>query len=499
MADGSPLLIEELASGPSSSATLVSALLPRLLGLPTRVRFAALLVAAAEAGLPVEHVDCAVAAQLERSGLAVVAKDRWWPRHPLLQESILELTEPSEVHRAHAVLGDLMADREPAVAARHAARAEQPLRAVALAEAALASAEGPLERARATVGLANHLTRTLPLAAWRLRVDASSALRLCGAYGEIVAAFDGQPFCTADRERHGMAHCNLATAHWELGHYEESFDHAKQALAIVRGTGSEAELLARAGLAMHTTRIRLDGLAALADAREALRIAQHRGQHVTFARTRVAAALLVSGNPAWREEIDGAVTDAVARDDPVDEFLARETRYLHAFVAGDLATALGDLRMVTSFRRDDGPPPKPRHAAFQLLLELLALGDRASILSRAQQLLADEPIFRQRAMAVAAGALAAVDLGRADLADRPPRGRGPVPPRGAPPDRLGPSRAGMGYRTGAPARHRSCDRVRRPPRGPHARDLFDVARPRGGHRPPGPAPRWAPRLRGSRR
>jgi DNA-binding CsgD family transcriptional regulator len=418
MADGSPLLIEELAPGPSSSPSLVSALLARLARLPALIRCAVLMVAAADAGLPAEHVGADVGEDLARSGLAVLERDRWWPRHALLQASVLEVVEPNEIRDAHAALAGLFAAEDPATAARHADRAGLSARAVTLAEAALSSAEGLLGKARATIGLADLLESTSPSRAWSLRVAATSDLRSEGAYKEVLAAFEGQPLPTCDDELLAMAHVNLAAAHWELGCSPRALEHAERALALVRGTGSEAELLARAGLAMHQTRIRFDGPAALAHAREALCIAHRRREHIPFARTRVAAALLICGDPGWRAEIDGAVDDAVTHGDEAGERMARETRHLHAFVAGDLATALSDLRVLTDGSRAGWPPPKPRHLGLTLLIELLALESRSVVLAGSQRLLADEPIFSQRSVAVAAGAVAAVDLGRADIAAR---------------------------------------------------------------------------------
>ena len=147
VADGSPLLIRELAAGTSPSANLVSALLARLRQLPEGVRQASILVATAEAGLPEEHVPADLAEPLRRSGLAVLRDHRWWPRHALLQESVLELAEPREVCNAHRQIADLLADDDPASAARHATLAGCTDRALALAELTLARAGDPTARA----------------------------------------------------------------------------------------------------------------------------------------------------------------------------------------------------------------------------------------------------------------------------------------------------------------------------------------------------------------
>jgi DNA-binding CsgD family transcriptional regulator len=418
VADGSPLLIRELASVASPSPNLVSALLSRLRRLPPGVRQASVLVAAAETGVDESHVPDHLAAPLRQSGLAVLVDDRWWPRHALLQESVLELAEPDELCRAHLQLADLLAADDPAAAARHAARAGNTDQALTLAGLALAHACEPAARARATIGVADILEHQDPEASWRLRVDATSHLRDHGAFGDVLAALDGRPCVETDVERHGMAHCNLASAHWEHGDHRQAHDHAVRALALVEGSDTEAELLVRAGLAMYTTRVHLDGAAALDNARAALRIARCRGQHVAYARARVAAALLTSGDPTWRTEIDEAVADAIADGDEVGERLARESRYLHAFVSGDLDTALSDLDAVTDERVLHGRPAKGRHLGFHLLIDLLNLGDPVAIVEGAVRLLTERPIFAQRIVAVAAGAVAATGAARPDIAQR---------------------------------------------------------------------------------
>jgi DNA-binding CsgD family transcriptional regulator len=418
VADGSPLLIRELATGTSPSPNLVSALLARLRRLPDGVRQTSVLVAAAEAGVAAAHVPDHLAAPLRQSGLAVLLDDRWWPRHTLLQESVLELAEPEEVRDAHRQLADLLSDDDPAAAARHAALAGHADQALALAELAVAQASDPAARARATIGVADILESHDPEASWRLRVDATSRLRDASAFGDILAALEGRACVETDVERHAMAHCNLAAACWEHGDHHQAHDHGQHALALVEGSDTEAELLVRAGLAMHATRVHLDGAGALDNARAALRIARHRGQHVAYARSRVAAALLTSGDPTWRTEIDEAVADAIAERDEVGERLARESRYLHAFMGGDLETALADLDAVTDQRVLRGRPAKGRHLAFHRLIDLLNLGDPVAIAEGAGELLADRPIFAQRIVAVAAGAVAATGAARPDIAQR---------------------------------------------------------------------------------
>jgi DNA-binding CsgD family transcriptional regulator len=416
VADGSPLLIQELATGPTLAPSAASALLGRVRGLSDAGRAAVVLVAAAEGGLDETLVDRAAQDELRRSGLAVLVHGRWWLRHDLLQESILEVVGPTAVIDAHRSLAALLAPSDPAGAARHAGRAGDCAVAVRLAKQVVDATEAPIEKARSNLALADLLETECPQDAWPLRVAATSELRAQGAFHEVVAALEGRALPSTDRELCGMAHVNLGGAWWVLGDPQQAFEHAELGLDLVRGTGGEAELLLHAGLAMYLARIRFDGATALIHARTALDIALALDQHVIFARTRIAAALLALGDPGWREEIDTAIADAVAADDAVGERLARESRHVHAFVTGSLDTALTDLRLLTE--RADAADLAPGLRALRLLLELLALGDRQAIIEGAEHLLAEEPIFPQRALAVAAGAVAAVDHGRADLAHR---------------------------------------------------------------------------------
>ena len=133
---------------------------------------------------------------------------------------------------------------------------------------------------------------------------------------------------------------------------------------------------------------------------------------------RLAAALLVTGDPCWRTEIDEAVASAVADGDEVGERLARESRYVHAFVSGDLETALTDIAVVTDGRALRDRPAKGRHLGFRLLIDLMKMGDSPAIVDGANALLAERPIFDQRVVAVAAGAVAATGAGRPDIAER---------------------------------------------------------------------------------
>ena len=251
-----------------------------------------------------------------------------------------------------------------------------------------------------------------------MRVDATSQLRDDGAFGDVIAALEAHRCVKTDVEAHGMAHCNLAAAYWDHGDHRRAYDHAQRALTLVEGSDTEAELLVRAGLAMYRTRVQFDGAAALHDVREALRIANRRGQHIAFARARLAAALLVTGDPCWRTEIDEAVASAVADGDVVGERLARESRYVHAFVSGDLETALTDIAVVTDGRALRDRPAKGRHLGFRLLIDLMKMGDSPAIVDGANALLAERPIFDQRVVAVAAGAVAATGAGRPDIAER---------------------------------------------------------------------------------
>lgn len=426
VADGSPLLIQELAAGPTPAPNAASALLGRVRGLSAGACVAIVLVAATQGGLGETLVDPSVHDELKRSGLAVLVAGTWWLRHALLQESILEAVGPSMVRDAHRTLAELLAPSDPAVAARHAEQAGQRDAAVTLAERVVAGAEDPIEKARGNLALADLLETECPERAWRLRVAATSELRSGGAFHEVVAALDGRTLPMADAELYGMACVNLGGAMWALGDNQRALEHAERGLDVVQGTGSEAELLLRAGLAMHLTRIHFDGASALVHARAALAIAQDRDEHVVFARTRIAAALLVMGDPGWQDEIDSAIAEAVATGDHVGERLARESRHIQAFVTGALDTALSDLRILTEWT--DWADLAPGHRALRFLLELLALSDRAAVTRGVERLLAEEPFFIQRSVAIAAGAVAAIDQGRADVAHRLLNGDDPSDP-----------------------------------------------------------------------
>lgn len=418
VADGSPLLIEQLVSSNSSSPTLVSALLARLQNLPSTVRQAAVLIAAAESGLMATGVPDHMAEPLRQSGLVVFRDDRWWPRHALLQECLLEVAEPCELRNAHTVLSDLYADNDPAIAARHALRAGRNDRSLELANLNLARAADPVDRARAMLVLADTVELQDPDAAWELRIDATSRLREEARYTDVLLALQNRPCPTGNLDHHAIAHYNLAAAHWERGDLRNAADHIERALQLMEGSDSEAALLAHAGMAFHASRVLLDGAASLDHAQTAVHLAERHGQHIAASFAALAGALLTSGHPGWRAAGDHAVAEACARNDFAGERLARECRYVHTLVSGDLETASADLDVLTGERMLRGRPVKSGHLAFRLLLDLLNLGDPATIVESVQQLLADRPVLAQHGVVLAVGVAAAVGAGRPEVAQQ---------------------------------------------------------------------------------
>ena len=192
---------------------------------------------------------------------------------------------PRGAARRHASLRDLLAAGDPLAAALHALQGGELDDATHLAQLAIAEASRPVDEARATLVLADVMEATDPAAAWRLRAQAAGELRELGAHHDVLAALRGRPAPELDPEVAATVLLHLGASEWDLGDHVSARDHMEKALSLVHGTGSEAELLIRAGLAMYQTRVNLDGRAAIDDARAALALAIERGQHVAFCRT----------------------------------------------------------------------------------------------------------------------------------------------------------------------------------------------------------------------
>ena len=406
-AQGSPLLIETLASDTALSPTLGAALASRLDGLPDGDRDA--LGRLALLGRP---ATAAVVGLAPGSSAGELVR---WERglvdfsHGLVGEAVADLLEPAGARRLHADLADRLPDEE---AARHELAAGHADRAMERAVRAAASTSDISTRADLLLVAA----QACPIgdrARDRRWLDAAEALVDAGRWSEAQACADRVGDTPPEVAAEAALHRGRAL--WFAGDLPAARTAFGDGMLRIGEAGTD--LAARLMLERAYLAVRHENSGRVTAASGALEAAERAGRHVLRARATLGAALLYEGQPGW---------------EPLLEEVAEA-----AFVAGDIelsCTAAYHLASGLGFigRLDEGTTLAERQAerarghglstwethfdSIVLVNRGLAGGFPEWVRDEAQAFLAAHPVFRNRFQAHLSLVLALCDLDKVDQA-----------------------------------------------------------------------------------
>lgn len=417
-ADGNPLLLTEIGRGSDVSPSLIAALLDRLTllsddGLEAMDRLS-VLGHPAPAGLLGPGADEVVA-----SGLAHRSDDLVEVHHTLLAELVVERLGD----RATAVARELARLAPPFEQAQLLTRTGDRAGARAAARAFADQAGSRRERAEGLLLVVTNAPDG--------ELDADErveAARLLQEFGRPLEALEccaldrllGDEVSAYDRGRLvGVA----AYSHWLLGDPSRFVELIDEAIGLLRGSRTEAEVLALGGSTLYATWIDLDGRSARDRAIEAVRLADEIGKARSFSRTRLASVLSTSGMVGWVEVYQEAIELARQEGDVRQEHEAAASLMLAQWSQGDLAAARRvAAQQLERVSRTDFPHFWSADAAVAALLDLLTGVAPATVLERWQAVAADPVPCRNRPFLEAAIILALADQGLDEDARRHARG-----------------------------------------------------------------------------
>jgi DNA-binding CsgD family transcriptional regulator len=351
--------------------------------------------------------------EVVRSGLAVEVGEQVAVAHPLLGEVLVERlgSDADAVRRELAVVvgGSEAAHQLEAAGDAEAART-----------LALALAEQAERRERAA--LLALAVRCAP-AADSLDLDRRiEAARLASSTGQLTLA---RSLCEVPEiddlpplER-GMLRTVAAEVAWLGARLTECLQLLELALADVRGSRTRYEVLALAGSTLDYADVGMEGRSALDRAQEAYELAVELDAEIAFAQGRLAALLLNAGDPAWGVHYESAIALArAAGDNDLADQLQLGSIFSWWMVGERSQAEAAARRAAASFGAPVValPPGQLSILANGEMLALLGGAPRSSILDQCRPLL-EVPLYRGRALAEAAAAIARADLGDHDGAE----------------------------------------------------------------------------------
>lgn len=412
VAAGNPLLLEQLPWSPDlSSPSLVSALMARSAELSPSGRMA--LDRLAVLARPV-HVDVLgdASEELVGVGLADRSGDELVIRHALLADLVVEGLGPS----ADAVRRGLV----PLVEAPEAAHLLEAIGELDAARTiALDAVDGAPDRLRApllalAVRCAPDLDPRGRLAAARCYTAISQpsvAVELC-AVGDLADL--------APLERGGLLIAR-AEATFALGRQQEALELVTAALEDVRGSGTVLEVLALAGATIANTSVSYDGQSALDQARAAVALADRLGEEQLTARTRLAAVMLIAGEPGWSDLYAEVIAEARSVGDEQARHTAVVGRLIGHWLSGDPVTAEAQAQAeMLAIAHEDYRNSWLILTAYAAVLGMSVGRPPRDLLAEFGPILDREPYFRMRPLLEVTVLVALADDGRhvaaADLA-----------------------------------------------------------------------------------
>ncbi len=407
---GNPLLLRELARTPelSPSLRLLVAARLRLLSPAGREAFGLL----ALAGRPIAPAALGSGADdLLDADLAVAEGTGLSLRHALLAEVAVGILSEPEQRALHHRLA--MVTSEPGQAARHYAQAGEPDSALTAAMLAADAATRPGERA-------SHLAVAASVAsgsqADKLRLRAARALGEAHDWPGVISVIE--QIETDDTDVRAWSQLLLARGAWTAGDSEGLRTALANGLALVRGTGTEVEVMLRIEESRLPLFVDLDLAEGVRMTQAAHSLAQETGVEVPRAEYLLGTALAVADQPGGEVHLESAIAGARAGADVHTEFLAANN--------------------LISFHESGGSQQRAREVAKDMVARAAALGlgywessmrgalvnldanagAYPEVVTAAEELLAEPLEARTRDMLIECLGLALTDLGRVDEAIR---------------------------------------------------------------------------------
>lgn len=406
-AAGSPLLLAELGHGGDPSPSLASALLARLAGLGPQARPALerLAVLARPCDPTVLGASTAIE-ELREAGVVVDDGDQVALAHALIGEVLVEQLG-SEADRIRLELVPVVGDGE---AAQLLARAGRPAEARARALAAAQGAPGAARLAllELAIGCSGELDLDQRFELARLLVRRGRPAQALACCDEGLALADGPV-------ARGTLLVAAAEARWAQGERERAMDLVAEAVVLLRGSDTAAEVLALSGRTFYDTSIAFDPSAGIPLAREAVAVADRIGAEQRFARWRLAALLQASEQDGWEEELDAVLVACDAAGDEDLRHLASVSSILYQWMSGDTRPAERRARLEVE-RLGAASDTLDRYdlAAYTAMLGLLAGDAPERVLAEHAGRLEEVPSFPARPFLTAAAAIALAEGGRYD-------------------------------------------------------------------------------------
>ena len=404
-AAGNPLMLLHLARGGAISPTFEAAVAARVHDLPTEVRTG--LARLALHGRPVAPGRFDVPAPERSDGVLTETGDGIWFVHERFASALLELLGDDE---ARCLRAELAAASDPVDAARHH---------LALGDLDAAAQSALVAADDADLATRSHL---LALAADALgdRADDDLLLRAADAMISAHRTADARRFARAvhgDAQALAEAGLHLARAAWLDGDIAAASDLIERALANVEGTGSKVEaqlVIERASVAART---RVGDPAILAIADEALAAAERVGVERPMALSAAGLARSHTGQPGWDELFRAAAEAARTEGDEEQECAAVYWHVSALGFYGPMSHAIELGREMVARTSRTGPMRWHHHFLGALAIHLTASGVvDDDVLAACRRLLADEPLFRNRAQVELAIIVALTDRDQLDEA-----------------------------------------------------------------------------------
>ena len=399
-AAGNPLAAQMAARDASITdvAAFVAAAL-RALDEPARAAAARL----ALHGLPLALPD-PIGRALVDADLAVAGPGHTYGlRHPLIAAGVVAGLDDDQRARLHLELA--RDETDPSRQAHHLAGAGDEH---AAAMARQAAQRAPTVASRAALLLLADLHDPDPDDESTL--DAADALLRSARYADAITVLGTRVFDDPDR----AARADLTRAHafWA----ETRIDEARAAIERVRAveTGPRDARLVEILTLECRIRSRIDWErdAALEVGRQAVRIAQERGEGELSARTALSLAMLLNGNEEWFAELERAQALVSTDDDLHEAVIAGDTLLFGHLVGGDAERCRPIADRMIELTEGVSPAWNGYFRAASLLAAVIVDGNGAAVRDAGPALLEQPLTVRSREMATWSLALAFADAGR---------------------------------------------------------------------------------------
>lgn len=401
-AAGNPLMLEELAAGPTSES-FERSLFARIHAHGPEVRNLLELLAAA--GRPLGVSEVPAIGSLAATGLVEASSGSVSFRHPLLGEIVHARIPPERLTELHAHLARLVTD--PGEAARHFAAAGEPARAVALA----------LEAADATLlagEKAEHLLVAASCAAdpdaGRIRLRAASALTEAGRFDDAAQVLDE----LTPTDQAIAAEILLLRARGDLEN--DRLDRVDELLAAAADLAPDTTVGVGLAVAIEQLDRRLDAehdSDVLAAASALLAAAREGGSSLARAHALRAQARWEAGEPGAEEDFQRALDLASASHDVALGCQIAERAINPLFHDGRRRQALATCRRQAARAREQRLASWERRFRTRAAW-LLMHGGRYRAAHEELEGLLTEPLEWDRYLATYVAAQVSIDLGRFD-------------------------------------------------------------------------------------